>query len=130
MADHKTSEFEGFNKSNAKDRIIKINQNRVIMLEESVHELIEKMEKMERSMHVMVKGNSPLKNRIDELNDKQKDNEKVVKIHEEINAGRRHKKKWKMREKLGRMNRKRTKKPAKNIWRSRIWKEESGEGIR
>ena len=93
MADHTVSEYVGFKKSNVKDLADKTNQRRVLMLEETVHELIEKMEKMERSMHVMVKGNSPLKNRIDELNDKQKDNEKVVKIHEEINAGRRHKKK-------------------------------------
>ena len=44
------------------------------------------MEKMERSMHVMVKQNTMMKTRLDELNGKQVDNEKVVKSHEEINA--------------------------------------------
>ena len=55
MAYHLTSEFEGFNKSNEKDLVTKTNQKRVIMLEETVHELIEKMEKMERSMHILEK---------------------------------------------------------------------------
>ena len=36
---------------------------------------------------VLVKENSILKNRIDKLNSKQEYNEKVAKIHEEINAG-------------------------------------------
>ena len=57
------------------------------------------MERMERSTHVMEKEITLYwKNRIDELNGKQEDNEKVMKIHEEINAGTRcgrgHKKKW------------------------------------
>ena len=42
MTDHTTSEFEGFNKFNEKNRVIKINQNRVIMLDETGHESIEK----------------------------------------------------------------------------------------
>ena len=73
MADHTVSEYVGFKKSNVKDLADKTNQRRVLMLEETVHELIEKMEKMERSMHVMVKQNIMMKNRLDELNGKQKD---------------------------------------------------------
>ena len=57
------------------------------MLEETVYESIEKMEEIERTIHVLVKENTILKNSIDELNGKQEDNEKVMKIHEEINAG-------------------------------------------
>ena len=41
---------------------------------------------MDRSMPVIAKQNTKIKNRLDKLNGKQ-DNEKVVKIHEEINAG-------------------------------------------
>ena len=58
MADHATSKFHGFNKSNEKDQAIKTNQRRVIMIQETVHEFIEKMEKMKRSMHIMVKQNT------------------------------------------------------------------------
>ena len=52
------------------------------MLEETVYESIEKMKKMERIMHVLVKENY-----IEKQNGKQEDNEKVTKIHAEINAG-------------------------------------------
>ena len=84
MADHTASEFVGLKKSNKKDLADKTNQRKVITLKETVHELIEKME---RSMHVISKQNTIMKNRFDELNGKQEDSEKVVKIHEEINAG-------------------------------------------
>ena len=57
------------------------------MLEDTVHESIEQIKNMGKSRHVMVKQNTMLKNRLDELNAKQEDNMKVVKIHEEINAG-------------------------------------------
>ena len=45
MANHTTSKFEGSNKSNKKDLVTKTNQRRLIMLDKTVHELIEKLEK-------------------------------------------------------------------------------------
>ena len=60
-------------------------------------------------MHVLVKENTILKNWIDELNGKQEDNEKVMKIHKEINAGRRHKNKWKVKEKTWKIIKKKKK---------------------
>ena len=46
MADQTATptEFEGFHKSNEKNLNIKSNERRLIMLEENVHELIEKMD--------------------------------------------------------------------------------------
>ena len=46
MANHTASfEFEGFNKSKEKNTDIKISKHRLVMPEESVHELIEKNRK-------------------------------------------------------------------------------------
>ena len=64
MADHPTTtEFEGFNKSNEKNLDIKTKQRRLLMLEETVHESIEIIEKMERKMHLLVEKNYILKTR-------------------------------------------------------------------
>ena len=87
MTDHTTLDFVVFKKSNKKDLADKTNQKRVIMLKEIVHELMDEMEKMERSMDIMAKQNTMMKNRLDELNSKQEENEQVMKIHEKINTG-------------------------------------------
>ena len=60
---------------------MKISRRKVIILEETIHELIKKkIEKMEKNARIC-KRELYIENNIDELKGKQEDSEKVVNIH-------------------------------------------------